>query len=131
MKRADKANPFESLNNIRPHQLGLGITARAIEAERMTIAVVDLDPGAILPEHHHENEQLGFVIAGSITMRIGADKRELHAGDMYTIPSDVPHDAVAGPEGSTVADVFAPPRADWREMKRLDPAPGRWPERRP
>jgi len=39
MKRADEANPFESLNNIRPHQLGQGITARAIEAERMTIAV--------------------------------------------------------------------------------------------
>jgi len=131
MKRADKANPFESLNNIRPHQLGQGITARAIESERMTIAVVDLDPGAVLPEHHHENEQLGFVIAGSITMRIGTDKRELNAGDMYTIPSDVPHDAVAGPEGSTVADVFAPPRADWRDIARLDPVPGRWPEKRP
>ena len=93
----------------------------------MTIAVVDLDPGAVLPEHHHENEQLGFVIAGTITMRIGNDKRELHVGDMYAIPSDVPHDALAGPDGCTVTDVFAPPRVDWRAMKRSDPAPGRWP----
>ena len=131
MKRAEKANPFESLNNIRPHQLGQGITARAIESERMTIAVIDLDPGAVLPEHHHENEQLGFVIAGVMTMRIGTEKRELHAGDTYAIPSHVPHDAVAGPDGCTVADVFAPPRADWREIKRLDPVPGRWPEKRP
>jgi quercetin dioxygenase-like cupin family protein len=131
MKRAEKANPFESLNNIRPHQLGQGITARAIESERMTIAVIDLDPGAVLPEHHHENEQLGFVIAGTITMRIGTEKRELNVGDMYAIPSDVPHDALAGPDGCTVADVFAPPRADWREIKRLDPVPGRWPEKRP
>jgi quercetin dioxygenase-like cupin family protein len=131
MKRAEKANPFESLNNIRPHQLGQGITARAIESERMTIAVIDLDPGAVLPEHHHENEQLGFVIAGTITMRIGNEKRQLNVGDMYAIPSDVPHDALAGPDGCTVADVFAPPRADWREIKRLDPMPGRWPEKRP
>jgi quercetin dioxygenase-like cupin family protein len=131
MKRAEKANPFESLNTIRPHQLGQGITARAIESERMTIAVIDLDPGAVLPEHHHENEQLGFVIAGTITMRIGTEKRELNVGDMYAIPSDVPHDALAGPGGCTVADVFAPPRADWREIKRLDPVPGRWPEKRP
>ncbi|HVS50351.1 MAG TPA: cupin domain-containing protein [Candidatus Dormibacteraeota bacterium] len=130
MKRAERASPFESVNNIRPHQLGQGINARAIEAERMTIAVIDLDPGADLPEHHHENEQLGFVIAGSITMRIGTEQRELHPGDMYAIPSDVPHEALAGPEGCTVADVFAPPRADWRDMKRSDPVPGRWPERR-
>ena len=125
MTRFEKT--FESLHNIRPHALGQGITARAIEADRMTIAVVDLEPGAVLPEHHHENEQLGFVIAGALTMRIGKEKRELHIGDMYAIPSDVPHDAVAGPEGCVVADVFAPPRADWNNMKRLDPAPGRWP----
>jgi len=125
MTRFEKT--FESLHNIRPHALGLGITARAIEADRMTIAVVDLEPDAVLPEHHHENEQLGFVIAGALTMRIGKEKRELHIGDMYAIPSDVPHDAVAGPEGCVVADVFAPPRADWNNMKRLDPTPGRWP----
>ena len=118
---------FESLRNIRPYALGQGITARAIEADRMTIAVVDLEPNAVLPEHHHENEQLGFVIAGSLTMRIGGEKRELHVGDMYSIPSDVPHDALAGPDGCVVADVFAPPRADWKELTRLDPRPGRWP----
>ena len=125
MTRPDKT--FESLRNIRPYALGQGITARAIEADRMTIAVVDLDPGAVLPEHHHENEQLGFVIAGTLTMRVGTEEQALKAGDMYAIPSDVPHDAVAGPEGCVVADVFAPPRADWNNLKRLDPAPGRWP----
>jgi quercetin dioxygenase-like cupin family protein len=118
---------FEALHNIRPYALGQGITARAIEGDRMTIAVVELEPGAVLPEHHHENEQLGFVIAGSITMRIGTEKRELNIGEMYSIPSDVPHDALAGPDGAVVADVFAPPRADWNNMKRLDPVPGRWP----
>jgi quercetin dioxygenase-like cupin family protein len=125
MTRLDKT--FESLHNIRPYALGQGITARAIEADRMTIAVVELDPGAVLPEHQHENEQLGFVIAGTLTMRIGTEEQALKAGDMYAIPSDVPHDAVAGPEGCVVADVFAPPRADWNNLTRLDPTPGRWP----
>ena len=53
--------------------------------------------------------------------------RELHAGDTYVIPSDVPHDAVTGLEGATVIDVFAPIRADWEKLQRLDPAPGFWP----
>jgi quercetin dioxygenase-like cupin family protein len=118
---------FESLHNIGPYIVREGITARAVEGERMTMAVVDLEPNATLPEHHHENEQLGFVIAGVITMTIGGEKRELHAGDTYAIPSHVPHDAVAGPDGCTVTDVFAPVRADWRELKRAEAGAGRWP----
>ena len=122
-----KVKTFESLGKIRPHVVFEGITARVVEGERMTMAVVDLAPGAALPEHHHENEQLGFVIAGMITMRIGGEKRELHAGDTYAIPSHVPHDAVAGPDGCTVTDVFAPVRADWSKLKRAEPSPGNWP----
>lgn len=118
---------FHRLRDIRPHAIREGITARAVEGDRMTLAVVDLEPDAVLPEHHHEPEQLGFVIAGIITMRIGTEKRELHAGETYTIPSNVPHDAKAGPQGCTVADVFAPVRADWANLKRLDASPPRWP----
>ncbi len=118
---------FTTLHDIVPHALRKGITARAVNGERITMAIVDLEPGALLPEHHHENEQLGFVISGVITMRIGSEKRELHAGDTYSIPSNVPHDAVAGPEGCTVTDVFAPTRADWEKLERGAPSRGRWP----
>jgi quercetin dioxygenase-like cupin family protein len=122
-----KVKTFESLRDIRPHALREGITARAVEGERMTMAVVDLSPNAVLPEHHHENEQLGFIIAGVMTMRIGTEKRELHAGDTYAIPSHVPHDAVAGPAGCTVADAFAPVRADWADLKRTEATAPNWP----
>ena len=118
---------FQTLNRLRPHLIRDGITARAVNGERMTMAVIDLEPNVALPEHHHENEQLGFVIAGIITMRIGSEKQELRVGDTYSIPSHVPHDALAGPEGCTVADVFAPIRADWDDLKRADPSTGRWP----
>jgi quercetin dioxygenase-like cupin family protein len=122
-----KVKTFESLRDIRPHALREGITARAVEGERMTLAVVDLEPNIAMPEHHHENEQLGFVIAGSMTMWIGDEERELHPGDTYAIPSDVPHHVVVGPDGCTVTDVFAPVRADWKKMNRLEPARPNWP----
>jgi quercetin dioxygenase-like cupin family protein len=118
---------FDSVKDIRPQAIRDGITARAVNGERITMAVVDLDPAAQLPEHHHENEQLGFVISGVITMRIGGDKRELHAGDTYSIRSNVPHDAVAGPDGCTLADVFAPVRADWAKLERKEPSKPNWP----
>ena len=122
-----KVKTFESLRDIRPHALNKGITARAVQGERMTMAVVDVDPDTVMPEHHHENEQLGFVVAGSLTMVIGGESRELHPGDTYTVPSHVPHHIVVGPKGCTLLDVFAPVRADWEQLPRLDPSPGFWP----
>lgn len=118
---------YDKLSDLRPYRLREGITARAVNGERMTMAVVDLDPGSILAEHKHENEQMGFVLSGSMTMRIGGEERELHAGDTYVIPSNTPHDAVTGPEGCTAVDVFAPIRMDWEQLPRLDPSSGRWP----
>ena len=118
---------FQPLQNLRPVVLADGVAARAVYGERMTMAVVDLQPNAVVSEHKHENEQLGFVIKGTMTMRIGDEVLELHPGDTYTIPSNVEHGAAAGPEGATVTDVFAPIRADWREKDHLDPRPGDWP----
>jgi quercetin dioxygenase-like cupin family protein len=118
---------FAPLQNLPPIVLADGIQARAVNGERITMAVVDLAPNAISPEHRHENEQLGFVIRGSMTMRIGDEVLELRAGDTYNIPSDVEHGAAAGAEGCTVTDVFAPVRRDWDSRDRLEPGPGSWP----
>ncbi len=118
---------FQAVSDMRPAVLAEGVAARAVDGERMTMAIVDLEPNAVVAEHKHENEQLGFVIRGTITMRIGGEVKELHAGDTYTIPSDVEHGAAAGPEGCTVTDVFAPVRADWHGKEHLDPRPGSWP----
>ena len=127
MNHSEQTKTFESLRNIHPHMLVEGVMARAVEGERLSLAVVELEPNAVSPAHHHDNEQLGFVIAGSIVMRIGTEEQELNPGDTYTIPSNVPHDAVAGPDGATVVDVFAPPREDWKKLERAEPSPGRWP----
>jgi quercetin dioxygenase-like cupin family protein len=118
---------FEALHEMRPHIIRDGIHARAVDGDRITMAVVDLAPSAHLPEHHHENEQLGFIIKGSLDFRVGTDRRVLHAGDTYVIPSHVPHEATAGAEGATVADCFAPVRADWKDLKRGAPSKPDWP----
>ncbi len=118
---------FRPVAELHPIVLADGVLARSVEGERMTLAVVDLEPNAVVAEHRHENEQLGFIIRGSMTMRIGDEVLELHAGDTYVIPSEVEHGAAAGPEGATVTDVFAPTRADWAGKEHRDPAPGSWP----
>ncbi len=122
-----KTQPYTALEDLRPYLIRAGMTARVVNGERTTVAVIDIDPNGVAEEHHHENEQIGFVISGVITMRIAGESRELHPGDTYVIPSNVPHDAKAGPEGATVVDVFTPVRADWEKLPRAEPSPGKWP----
>lgn len=52
---------FDSLPEIGPHQIWDGVAARVVQGERITLAVVELDPGALVPEHAHEQEQLGEI----------------------------------------------------------------------
>lgn len=120
-------DPFGSVEGARPYRIWDGAVARAVHGERMTFAVVDLEPDVAVPEHHHPNEQVGLVLRGAITMTIAGDARRLVAGDTYVIPGDVPHGALAGPDGVTVVDVFTPPREDWEQLERLEPSAGAWP----
>ena len=117
---------FSEFNAQQPYAVWEGINARAIVGERMTMALVDLDPDMEVPEHHHPNEQLGFVMQGELTFTIGGETRTLHPGETYSIPPDVPHSAVTGAQGCVVIDVFAPVRADWEELERGDPSPSAW-----
>jgi quercetin dioxygenase-like cupin family protein len=118
---------FERIERMAPLPVWQGIAARMVSGERLTLAVVELDPGAVVAEHAHENEQLGLVLKGSMAFRVGDEERELGPGDTWTIPANTPHQAVAGPEGAVVIDVFAPPRDDWAALEPLAERLPPWP----
>ena len=118
---------FDDVRSIVPRKVWDGITARAVHGERLTLAVVELAPGAIAEEHSHDHEQLGLVLRGSIRFRVGDEERELGPGETWEIPSNTPHRAEAGPDGATVLDLFAPPRSEWEQGEPGEAGPGRWP----
>jgi quercetin dioxygenase-like cupin family protein len=102
-----------------------------VEGERITFAVVELAPNAVVPEHRHENEQLGMVITGEMRFTIDGETRTLGPGGTWRILSNKPHDVVAGPDGAVVIDVFNPTRTDWADKAVVDPpTPTKWPEPR-
>ena len=108
---------------------GETVQARRVQGERITFAVVELAPNAVVPEHRHANEQLGMVIRGQMHFTVDGETRDLGPGGTWRILGDLPHDVVAGPEGAVVIDVFTPVRSDWDEKVVVDPAPPpRWPE---
>jgi len=119
---------FANLGTVGPQDIWNAVRVRAIHGERITLGVVELDPNVAVPEHSHDTEQLGIVVSGSLTFRIGDESRELAAGGMYSIPANVPHEVITtGPEGAVVIDVFAPIRADWSRFEPQAPREPRWP----
>ena len=100
--------PLEELNPT--------IGRRLVTGERMMIAHVYLQQGAIVPKHEHDNEQLTYILEGTLRLWLGPDDDEetfdVRSGELLHIPSNVPHRAEAL-ENTLDVDVFCPPRADW------------------
>lgn len=115
------------LADIAPIQVWEGIRARRVQGDKVTLAIVELDPDAVVPEHRHASEQNGMVLTGRMTFRIADEERVLGPGGTWRILGDVPHSAVAGPEGAVVIDVFSPIREDWDELPTQPTDAPRWP----
>lgn len=118
---------FDELADVAPVAIWGGVAARIVAGEGAAFAVVELDPGSVVAEHSHANEQLGLVLRGSVRFRVGEEERELGPGGTWRIPPHVPHEVHAGPDGAEVVDVFAPPRADWDVAPRDELRAPRWP----
>jgi len=94
------------------------IARRLFTGERMMLAQVYLDRGAIVPWHSHENEQLTWILSGALRFLIGEEGSDdvvdivVSAGEVLYIPSNVPHRAEAL-EDTVDVDIFSPPRQDW------------------
>ena len=106
---------------------GEAVRARRVQGERITLAVVELGPDAVVPEHHHAAEQMGMVITGKMHFRVDGETRVLGPGGTWRILSDRPHNVSAGPDGAVVIDVFTPVRADWDTLPVIEGAVPRWP----
>jgi unsaturated pyranuronate lyase len=119
---------FEDIQAVGPLRIWNDVVAREVHGEQTTLAVVELEPGAVVPEHHHVSEQLGLVIQGSVSFRVADEETELRPGGTWNIPSDVPHEVRAGAEGAVVIDVFSPTReGDWGGLEREARRAPRWP----
>jgi quercetin dioxygenase-like cupin family protein len=118
---------FASVGAIPPLHIWEGVVSRPVHGERVTFSLIELEPDAVVPEHSHENEQVGILIEGSLRFRIGDESRDVGPGDIWRILANVPHSVVTGPGGAVLVEVFAPARDDWGDVEAGNPRPPRWP----
>lgn len=111
----DTQDPGPSVHrwsSIAPEQLNPLLTRQFITGQQCMIARIVLKKGCVVPEHSHSNEQIAYILEGSLRFDLPGQSHTLRAGDVLVIPANVPHSATAL-EDTVDIDVFAPPRHDW------------------
>jgi quercetin dioxygenase-like cupin family protein len=88
------------------------ISRKIISGEKAMVAQVFLAKGAVVPEHHHESEQITYILEGALQFEIEGKAIVVSKGQVLRIPSHVPHRAVAL-EDTLDLDIFSPIRHDW------------------
>jgi quercetin dioxygenase-like cupin family protein len=83
-----------------------------IVGQEVMLARVLLKKGCIVPLHSHVNEQLTYILEGALKFWIDNQEIVVRAGQVLTIPPNMPHKAEAL-EDTVDLDIFHPPRADW------------------
>lgn len=95
---------LENMNPLLQRQLVVG--------QDIMVARVLMKKGAIVPLHSHYNEQVTYILEGALKFWIDGKEIVVNAGEVLTIPRNMPHKAEALMDTVDV-DVFNPPRADW------------------
>ena len=106
-------SPFTNIESIPEKELLPGFNARLIHMEGMSIAYVNIAQDAVLPEHHHFQEQISSIIEGEFEFTVNGETKLCKAGDVVVLPSNVPH-SVRAIKAGLVIDVFQPARDDYK-----------------
>ncbi len=99
------------LDQLKSSELMPGLHFKLIHTDNMTLSFVEIDKGAILPEHAHPQEQVTIMQKGQLELTVGGETTLLEPGSVIHIPSNVVHSGVAHTE-CEVLDVFQPARDD-------------------
>jgi len=81
----------------------------ALQAERFCQGYVVIPPGASVPEHAHEQEEVYLVLSGNGEIKIGDETRPIQGVSSVYIPSGLPHTlSNVGTEDMVMVFTYAP-----------------------
>ncbi len=83
-----------------------------VAGKNVMLARIFLQKGSVVPLHSHHNEQISYVLEGSLRFWIDGKEILVKAGEVLLIPPELPH-KVEALDDTLSLDIFDPPRADW------------------
>ena len=103
---------FIAWKDVEREQLNPLIHREMVTGQQIMVARVFIKKDGHVPLHHHHNEQFTYILEGALKFAINGKEIIVRAGEVLSIPSNMPHEAWAL-EDTLDLDVFNPPREDW------------------
>ena len=98
------AQPIEELSPLLSRQY--------IHGSQSTFVKWTAKEEAVVPIHHHPNEQITWIVSGRAEVFSNGEQYIAEAGDILFFPPNVPHEFVFL-EDTIDIDFFSPARQDW------------------
>lgn len=106
--------PFYSQKSTEEKEVMPGYFGKFYHSENTTCAHWKIKADSPLPEHSHHHEQVVNVIEGEYELTIDGEGHTLSAGDVFVIPSNIPHSGRSLTD-CKIIDVFHPVRESYKE----------------
>jgi quercetin dioxygenase-like cupin family protein len=98
-------------------ELAPGLRRKLIHTDQLMMVVVEFTQGpAEVPDpfHHHPHEQVSYIAEGELILFVeGAGEQKLQKGDLFAIPSGIPHTVQTLTPVVRIIDSFTPLREDF------------------
>ena len=107
-----KSPKFYEFEKMPFEQMSEKVFRRYVHGEHAMLCYFKLLKGAEIPEHHHINEQITYIVKGKVKVFAGGKEYIVSAGEVIQFPPNLPHRFIAL-EDTIDIDVFSPPRQDW------------------
>ena len=103
-------------NDTTPEPIAPGRTRYLAHTDDLMVVVIDFEDGPSAqpdPPHQHPHQQVTYVAEGELYFFIDGEPHHLTAGDLITVPGDVPHCIQLLSARVRLVDTFTPIRADF------------------
>ena len=103
-------------SQVTPIVIGDRRTRYLAHTDQLMMAVIDFDDGPTAepdPPHAHPHEQVSYVAAGEIIFYLDGVATHLGSGDLFTVPSGVPHAIQLLSVHARIVDAFHPLRDEF------------------
>jgi quercetin dioxygenase-like cupin family protein len=98
--------------SVRPGRGLMPVLSAHVGAVPATFCKWTMRKGALVPLHHHANEQITWITEGRAEVFSQGQRYVMTAGTLLIIPPNVPHEFLFT-EDTIDIDIFTPQRQDW------------------
>ena len=112
----DTAKIFAEYDKLETTQVNPNVSRKLSYLNDLMLVIVEFDNGPMAepdPTHFHEAEQITYVAEGECLVIIGDKQKKLKQGDMFAVPSNVPHTVQSLTKKLRLIDAFNPIRQDF------------------